>query len=132
MKRWLCLALLLTLLGPAPAFADDLTAILAQASQLSKDNKPLESVAALRRAIAYVWDRMPLTIKEAALISAKADQYGQFAPRPDNVYQSGEPVLIYVEPVGYAFAPEGQGAQLQDRLRPQHPLQGRQGPGRTA
>ena len=107
MKRWLWLPVLTALLWAGPAAADDLTGILAQAVQLSKDNKPLESVAALRRAITYVWDRMPLTIKEAALVSTKPAQYGRFAPRADNVYPSGEPVLIYVEPVGYTFARDG-------------------------
>ncbi len=109
MKRWSWLPIAICLLWTGPAGADDFTGILAEAARLNKDNKPLESVAELRKAIAHVWNRMPLTIKEAVLVSEKAPGYGMAEPRPDNVYKSGDPVLIYVEPAGYRFAQAGDG-----------------------
>ena len=109
MKKWYWLTLLLCLVWNSPAKADDFTGILAEATRLNKENKPMESVAVLRKAITYVWNRMPLTIKQAILVAEKAPSYGSAKTRPDNIYKSGDPVFIYVEPVGYRFASRGDG-----------------------
>lgn len=112
MKRWLWLILAITLLLPGPAFSADLDSYLNQASKMHKDNKPLEAVTSLRQAITYVWERMPLTVKKTALVSVPAPSYGLFDHRPDNVFKTGDKVLIYAEPVGYRFARAEKGLQF--------------------
>jgi hypothetical protein len=109
MKRWFWLPVLIILIGAIPAGADDFTGILDKAAQFNKGNKPLDSVATLRQAITHVWNRMPMTIKKAALVTAGAPAYGLYEDRPDNIFKSGDKVFIYAEPVGYRFAQANKG-----------------------
>lgn len=55
------------------------------------------------------WDRMPLRVGTATLVQRPADGYGVFSPRSAVGYRSGEPILIYVELLGYRHQPAGDG-----------------------
>lgn len=70
----------------------------------------LGAVSAARDLLAGVWEAAPgLGFSEAVLIGEPATGYGVFNPRPDNKLKLGEPFLIYIEPVGLAFASPGEG-----------------------
>ena len=56
-------------------------------------------------ALATAWESTPLTIRRAVFVSKRAELYGQFAQRPNTVFKPGEPLLTYVEPVGYNWKP---------------------------
>jgi hypothetical protein len=63
-----------------------------------------------RDLLAEVWTASEgLIIAEALLIAEPAVGYGIYNPRPDNKLKLGAPFLIYVEPVGLAFAEPGDG-----------------------
>lgn len=101
-----CLLALFLLAGSAGA--GDLKGLLNQAGQLADQGQIFQAASTLRAALAEVWSLKPMGIKGASLVAQKAGAYGQYQPRPNNVYQKGEPILIYVEPAGYRFKKQGE------------------------
>jgi tetratricopeptide (TPR) repeat protein len=69
----------------------------------------LSDLEAQENAVAAVWERVPFAARHAVFVTRKADAYGDYAPRPSNVFAPGEKLLSYMEPVGYAWAPQGEG-----------------------
>lgn len=98
------LALLLAcLLWPAPARAqaDDFERGLSQAREGLKAQDPAGTLKGLRQATAAAWARMPFTALEVHLVAAPPAGFGQYITRVDNVYRPSEPLIIYMEPVGF-------------------------------
>ncbi len=52
------------------------------------------------------WEAAPLSVRKALFVSAPADGFGVYSERADGAFAAGEPILIYVEPVGYGFTAE--------------------------
>ena len=106
-----CLALLITLpatAGPATAgpVADAATAIEARLA-VSDATGALDAARAL---FAQVWDAAPgLSFTQSSLVAENATGYGVYNPRADNRFKMGEPILIYCEPVGFAYGAPGAG-----------------------
>ena len=55
------------------------------------------------------WEKLPLTQKRAVFVTTKPEIYGGYEERKSNVFKPGEPLLTYVEPVGYTWKPNGSG-----------------------
>lgn len=92
MKPLACLLAILALTGHA----------LAQTAQ-DIERKEAELLA--------VWEKAPLTIRKAVFVTEKAPIYGAYSPRP-NSFKRGETLLIYMEPVGYGWQPQGDNVVL--------------------
>jgi len=107
---WLGLAAFLLLTGPAGAA--ELKDLLAAAGSQAQEGRSLEALATLRQALAQIWREMPLTVKKAVLVSEKAPSFGSYRPREGNSFKAGEPILLYLEPVGYRFKPLDGGHQF--------------------
>ena len=45
--------------------------------------------------------------RRVVLVSEEPTSFGSYLPKPDNRYRAGDPVLIYVEPMGYTISEEG-------------------------
>ncbi|GJE60524.1 hypothetical protein [Methylobacterium trifolii] len=67
----------------------------------------LADLEAQERATADLWARLPYGTRHAMFVTRKAEMYGDYEARPSNVFASGEKLLTYVEPVGYAWKPVG-------------------------
>ena len=104
MKKWLliCLVLLLGLAAPA-AGADDFDQALGAARQGLKQRDAAATLGGLRQAMAAAWGRLPFTAINVNLLAAPLTSFGQYIPRVDNVYRPGEPLILYLEPVGFAL-----------------------------
>jgi len=63
---------------------------------------PLAALAELDKAVEAVWSASPLLVKKAVLVDS-ADGYGIYAERDGQTYKPGEPIRIYIEPVGFAY-----------------------------
>lgn len=108
MTRLACLIVVLALAVPlAPA----LPAVAAPAAfnqalddaRRALDKKdPAGTLDSLRRATALAWSELPFTALNVHLTAAPPSGYGQFIPRVDNVYRPSEPLILYLEPVGFA------------------------------
>jgi hypothetical protein len=110
----LCLILTLTLAattaaGPKPGLTDFDQAVN-QARQALLRRDPAATLGALRRAVAAAWRKLPFTAIEVHLVAAPPTGFGEYIPRVDNVYRPGEPLILYLEPVGYTvrYDPEQQ------------------------
>ena len=59
------------------------------------DQKEAELVAA--------WEKSPLFVRNALLVTDKPPVYGAYTVRPSNVYKRGETIYAYMEPIGYTW-----------------------------
>jgi hypothetical protein len=76
------------------------------AEGLLTEGKAPEALAAFDKATAAFWDAMPLELR-TVVFATEVSGFAQYTPRTPGPFRSGEPALIYLEPVGYAFTPEG-------------------------
>lgn len=49
------------------------------------------------------WDKTPLLLGNARFVTGDDNTYGIYDPRADNHFAAGEPIYLYVEPIGFAF-----------------------------
>ncbi|MGH8496528.1 MAG: hypothetical protein ACREVN_10385 [Gammaproteobacteria bacterium] len=64
----------------------------------------LGSVARLEEALAAARHKAPLDIRNFYSVEEKADYYGHFEPRTDNVYTANPTLFYYLEPKNLVFA----------------------------
>ena len=63
-----------------------------------------------RDLLAQVWDASPsISFTQSTLVAENATGYGVYNPRANNQFKPGAPILIYCEPVGFAFGSPGAG-----------------------
>ena len=74
-----------TLLAPFPATAET----------------SLTAYDAVREALVAVWDELPLTIRNATLVTGTPAGFGQYERRVSNSFKPDEPVAVYAELYGY-------------------------------
>ena len=94
---------LVLLLSAAPASAQ---LILGQVPN-QPAGQPASEIEQREKDLVAAWEKSPLVIRKAVFVTEKAQLYGAYTPRPSNVFKKGEPVLAYLEPVGYGWKPEG-------------------------
>eukprot|EP00903_Cladosiphon_okamuranus_P001803 g1801.t1 len=83
------------------AFAGPLQDKAAEVEKLLSDGKGVEAIQSMRQALFEVWSEAPLSIPTATYVKAPADGFGIYTVRADNRFAEGEPLLIYLEPVGF-------------------------------
>jgi hypothetical protein len=80
----------------------------AAAEALLAEGKTKEALGAFDSAADAFWAALPLTLSTAAFADDVQSQ-GGYTPRADARFRSGETALIYLEPVGFGWAAEGEG-----------------------
>ncbi|MDR5859679.1 hypothetical protein FZZ93_10440 [Halomonas eurihalina] len=63
----------------------------------------LDDIEAAEAKVYEAWEKTPLTVRKAILVAEAAQGFGMYKKRSTNTFESGEPILIYAEPVGYAW-----------------------------
>lgn len=113
MKLWRAggLALIVMIIAmPSVSYAKDSKApkgpknfedAIDQARQGLKDRDPAQTLGSLRQAVAAAWKHLPFTAIEVHLVAAPPTGFGEYIPRVDNVYRPSEPLILYMEPVGF-------------------------------
>jgi hypothetical protein len=94
--------------SPPPASAGPVAEEAAQAESLLGEGKAKEALEAFDRAEAAFWAAVPLELRTALFVSGAAG-FGSYTPRAEGAFRAGETATIYIEPVGFAYAPEGDG-----------------------
>ncbi|MBB4284725.1 hypothetical protein [Roseospira goensis] len=104
-------AMLVAVAGGAPATAAadanaEARAAVARAADSVTAGRPAAAVEALREAMLTVWSAAPFDLVRVEATTATAEGFRAYAPRPDGPYTAGEPLHLYVEPIGleYEFA----------------------------
>jgi len=95
----------------APVIAPDASAPKAPGSGSSAPGGPttLADLEARENATAAIWHRLPFTTRRGMFVTRKANLYGDYVARTSNVFAPGEMMFWYMEPLGYAFAAQGDG-----------------------
>ena len=83
----------------------------AEAEQQAAAGNGAAAIGAFDAAVDAFWQAEPLTFRVARF----ADQisgFGMYTPRADGPFRAGDTVNIYLEPVGYGFAADGDGYRV--------------------
>lgn len=99
----LTLALVFT---PPAAIAGEISDRAAEAEQLLGQGKPAELQAAFDKAAAAFWIASPLQLR-VATFADDVKGFGNYTPHAGTTFRPDDTLLIYFEPIGYAFTPEG-------------------------
>lgn len=83
------------------ALAGPLQEKAADAEAALGSGKGVEAIQLMRQALYEVWNEAPLAIPTSTFVVAPADGYGIYTARDNNSFATGEPLLIYLEPVGF-------------------------------
>lgn len=108
-RTLLLLAALLAPLAAPPVCAGDLVTQAEQAEKALAAGRGPAAVDALEAALDAVWKASPLTFRKALFVTATPTGFGAYLPRKDAVFAPGEPLLVYAEPIGFAWKAEGDG-----------------------
>ncbi|WP_417589233.1 hypothetical protein [Pararhodobacter oceanensis] len=63
----------------------------------------LAAYQAADAAAVEAWQAMPLSVRNAGFVAEDAGGYGLNVARESSEFQLGEPILVYAEPMGYAW-----------------------------
>ncbi|MGD8561137.1 MAG: hypothetical protein PVG03_01315 [Desulfarculaceae bacterium] len=102
MKAILWVLIAVWALLPSLAAAQDaFEKALQQARQGLEARDPAATMKALNQAAAEAFKRLPFKALNVHLVAAPPSGFGRYLPRVDNVYRPGEPLILYMEPVGF-------------------------------
>jgi hypothetical protein len=105
---WPTASVLFLFVLPLPTQAQDIKQILSTAQQQIDREEFADAQASLRLAMMAISDRAPLEIDYFDFVTKEAPNFSNITLRADNIFRAGEPLLIYVEPTGYAFQRKGE------------------------
>ena len=86
---------------PAHADKDELRDMLERAQQYYRQNKPLDALQTLDQASQLVWASVPFSLTQARPLLAAPAAPGQYEARPNTVLKPDEPLVLYMEPIGF-------------------------------
>lgn len=64
---------------------------------------PMDDLVKAQNAAYEAWAKVPLTEQKVAFISGPSEGYGMYTERDGNVFKPGEPIITYVEPIGFGW-----------------------------
>jgi hypothetical protein len=110
-RRWLATAgpagfALLLAVWPLAAGAGEVADRATEAERLLGESKPAEAQAAFDKAAAAFWIASPLQLR-VVTFADEVKGFGNYTPHPGTTFKPGDTLLIYFEPIGYAFMPDG-------------------------
>ncbi|GAA0778894.1 hypothetical protein E1180_19405 [Roseibium denhamense] len=82
-------------------------------AQTASVAEPAAAFSSARSAYVEAWESSGLAFAKALLTETKSNGFGQYSPRADADFAAGDPLYVYAEPVGYAFAQTGTGQSYQ-------------------
>ncbi|MCP4385744.1 MAG: hypothetical protein GY798_30770 [Hyphomicrobiales bacterium] len=102
------LALVVLLAAPPTARAGEIADQAARAENLMERGYPAPALTAFDQAAAAVWSASPLQLRTAQFVESVSG-YAEYTPRPDEPYQPGDTLTVYLEPFGFGFMPTSNG-----------------------
>jgi hypothetical protein len=97
-------------LATAPALAGEIADKAALAETLVERGYEEAALGAFDKATDAFWAASPLQLRVVTFADSVAG-YGDYAARADAVFRNGDTLRLYFEPVGYGFAPDGDGVK---------------------
>ncbi len=68
----------------------------------------IEAVEKAEQAVIAAWNATPLAYRKAFFVD-QAQGFGVYQARENAIFKGGEPLIVYAEPVGYAWKDNGNG-----------------------
>ena len=72
-------------------------------------SQSLDEIEKREQAVREVWEKTPLTVRRALFVSEEPQGFGLYMPRSSAQFKAGEQMIVYAEPVGYAWKSLGDG-----------------------
>ena len=94
-------------LAPVTAGGEELSDLVRQASESISRGSLQEAEAKLEEALRRISNRLPLGVRKAVFVKGKSRGFGMYTPRGGSKFKTGEPLLLYVEPVHYGLREQG-------------------------
>jgi len=92
----------------SPAAAGQISDQATLAETLLSRGYSAAALAAFDRAKDAFWEASPLQLR-IIVFADKVEGYANYTPRPNAVFHENDTLKIYLEPIGFAFAPDGDG-----------------------
>jgi hypothetical protein len=89
------------------ASAGEITALAENAETLLAEGKYEEASKALEAAQDALWKQSPLMFRRALFTAGEPTGYGIYDLRETSTFKRSEPLIIYSEPMGYAYSRDG-------------------------
>jgi hypothetical protein len=102
MALWLGLISVFTATGLFPANADEIAGQAEKAERLADQGDYIGAISALDDAIEILWQKSPIQFRKVLFVES-AEGYGVYAKRGSDVFKKDEPLLVYAEPIGFAY-----------------------------
>ena len=100
-------AVLALALGLAPASGQSVVGKAQEAERLLAAGKVGEAMDAMDDAAVLLWEKAPLTFRRSVWVTERATGFGLFNARDNAVFSSGQPMLVYAEPIGFGWRKDG-------------------------
>lgn len=110
-KLFACLALpaILSVTIPGTSRCAELDASLAAVGAKAAGGRAFEAFEEIKRAELELWRTMPgMAARRAVLVEEEPAFFGSYTPKAGGAYRPGEPVYLYIEPVGYTIRESGE------------------------
>lgn len=98
--------------GNSPANAGPVADNAARAESLLGEDDAKDALAAFDQATEAFWAAVPLTFR-TAILADEVKSYGEYTPRAAAPFKAGDAALVYLEPVGFGWAAEGDRFKVQ-------------------
>ena len=106
-RNWVCKLAVCGLLaaGSAPAWADeaDINSAARAIEQKASIGQFAEAWDDLTKLQSLIWEKRPLGTSAALFVTAPAKGYGLYEPRENSNFKAGDPIYVYIQPVGYGY-----------------------------
>ena len=95
--------ILIALFSAGSVMADEIADRGKAAADLAANGKFLEAIEAADGVDSLLWDRSPLVFRRALWVADMPIGFGAYTARDTNAYSAGDPMIAYLEPVGFSW-----------------------------
>lgn len=107
MRRLALSLVALSCLGLSAAGAQELVKSAQKAEEQLKAGRHLEAMTTMEGAIDALWKASPLVFRKALFVAEPPGGFGIYSARENDVFQSGQDLIVYAEPVGFDWRRTG-------------------------
>lgn len=100
--------LVLSLLAISQAQGGEIADAGLAAEKFAAESKYDEAFQALETARDAIWNQSPLAFRKTLFVASEPQGFGLFDIRESDAFKRSEPLVIYTEPVGFAYGRDGQ------------------------
>ncbi len=106
MKRPISMAFAALMTMNLPANAGDAVQLATQAETHLSKGEHAAAIETMRKALLATWNKSQIAVRNAFFVTKQATGYGIYDVRKSNIFETGEDILVYVEPVGQRWVTE--------------------------